>query len=228
MSRLTVTKIMQSIAATVNQESTAPTAGGDEYNLWLEYINRALFEWANATDWEVLRKTFYPSVTIISGATIPMPLDFRKIAAEPRLYTDGIEIGIPFPEILPEQTGLHSEITKYITVRGDTSAGYNILFHPATMSSGASLEVQYYSTPTSLATTTEIPVIPDSQFLVDRTIAYIFEARSDSRFQLEENKARDKLLNMIENNNATKYDSYAGQNPVLSTMQKSGFRVGRD
>ena len=219
---------MQSIAATVNQESTAPTAGGDEYNLWLEYINRALFEWSNATDWEVLRKTFYPSVTIISGASIPMPLDFRKIAAEPRLYTDGIEIGIPFPEILPEQTGMHSEITKYITVRGDSSAGYNILFHPATMSSGASLEIQYYSTPTSLATTTEIPFIPDCQFLVDRTIAYIFEARSDSRFQLEENKARDKLLNMIENNNAAKYDSYAGQNPVLSTIQKSGFRVGRD
>lgn len=219
---------MQSIAATVNQESTAPTTSGDEYNLWLEYINRALFEWSNTTDWEVLRKTFYPPVTIISGATVPMPLDFRKIAAEPRLYSDGITNGIPFPEVLPEQTGLHSALTKYITVRGDLSTGYNMLFHPATMSSGASLEIQYYSTPTSLATTTEIPVIPDSQFLVDRTIAYIFEARSDSRFQLEETKARDKLLNMVENNNAAKYNSYAGQNPVLSTMQKANFRVGRD
>jgi len=41
---------MQAIAATVNQEASAPTAGGSEYDLWLEFINRSISEWGDATD----------------------------------------------------------------------------------------------------------------------------------------------------------------------------------
>ena len=218
---------MVQIASTVNQEAAAPTAASDEYNLWLEYINRALFEWSQATDWEVLRKTYYPAVTGTSTATVSMPLDFRKLAAEPRVYGQVTE-GVPFPEIPQEQIGLYNSNDKFITVRGDMSSGFNIIFHPATLASGTSLEFQYFSMPTSLTSSAQIPIIPDSQFLIDRTIAYIFEARSDSRFQLEENKAREKLLNMIENNTALHYSSYAGPNPVMSTNQKTGFRIGRN
>ena len=216
---------MTQIASTVNQEAAAPVTGGDEFNLWLAYINRALFEWENATDWEVLRKDFVP---IVSGATVGLPGDFKKISAPPRLYTDGITEGINFPEVLPDQTGMFSEIQKYVTIRGDVSNGFNMLFHPATLASGASLVISYFSMPTSLATTTDVPQMSDSQFLVDRTIAYILEARSDARFQLEESKARERLLNMVEANTAGRFNSYANPNPVLSTNQRAGFRVGRD
>lgn len=228
MARLSVAAIMQQIASLVNQEATAPTVASDEYNLWLAYINRALFEWSNATDWEVLRKSLFPIISGTSQATVSMPLDFRKIAAEPRLYDANTLTGTPFPEVLQEQIGLYGSTDKFITIRGDMSSGFNVIFHPGTLSSGTSLELQYYSMPTSLASSSEIPVVPDAQFLVDRAVAYIFEARSDSRFQIEENKAREKLLNMIENNTASHYDSYAGQNPVLSTLQKINFRVGRN
>lgn len=228
MARLTVDQIMKQIASTVNQEAQAPTAGGDEYDLWLEYINRALFEWAQATDWESLRKYYFPSVVGSSTATVPMPLDFKKLAAEPRLFAQGYSEGIPFSEVLSEQTGMYKQTDQYVMTRGDMTNGFNIIFHPGTLASGTSLFIQYFSMPTSLASPAEVPIIPDSQFLIDRTIAYIFEARSDSRFQLEENKAREKLLSMVENNNAMHYDSYAGQNPVLTTTQKTGFRVGRD
>lgn len=228
MARLTISEIFKEIASTVNQEATSPTSGGDEFNLWLQYTNRSIFEWSQATDWEPLRKTFFPSITGVSQATVSMPLDFRKIAAEPRLYVDGLTEGEGFPAVLPEQSGLYGSNDKYITTTGDISSGFSLIFHPATIASGASLAIQYFSTPTSLATTTDIPVVPDSQFVIDRVIAYIFAARSDARFQLQENTARERLLNMVENNTAGHYNSYAGQNPVLNSLQKQGFRVGRD
>lgn len=228
MSRLTVAQIMTQIASTVNQEATAPSTGGDEYNLWLAYINRAQFEWENSTDWEELRATFLPGASDISGSTVMLPAGFKKIAAAPRLYVDNIQEGIAFPEVLPDQTGMFSEIQKYVTIRGDVSNGYDMFFHPATLASGASLVIQYFSMPTSLATSSDVPVMSDSQFLVDRTIAYILEARSDARFQLEENKARERLLTMVESNTAKRYNSYANPNPVLTTNAKAGFRLGRD
>jgi hypothetical protein len=103
-----------------------------------------------------------------------------------------------------------------------------MVLNPGTLASGASLQVQYYSTPTSLSTNIDIPVTPDPQFLIDRAIAYIFEARSDPRFQTEENKAREKLLTMIENMNAAKFNSYAGANYLTTPERRTGFRLGRD
>lgn len=228
MSRLTVDQIMTQVAATVNQEATAPTAGGAEYLLWLEYINRAYFEWSNANDWEALRKTFYPTVTGTSLASVALPLDFRKLAGEPILFNGDTAIGTPYSETTPEQQGLYGTEDRYITIRGNQADGFTMVFHPATLASGASLQVQYFSMPTSLASPAEVPAIGDAQFIIDRTIAYIFEARSDSRFQLEETKARERLLSMVENANLAKFNSYAGPNFVIGPERKQGFRIGRD
>lgn len=228
MSRITVNQIMTQVAATVNQEATAPTAGSAEYLLWLEYINRAYFEWANATDWESLRRTFYPTVTGMSLATVALPLDFRKLAGEVILYDGDTERGTSFSEALPEQRGNYGVDDKYLTVRGDQASGFSLILNPATLASGASLEVQYFSMPTSLASPAEVTPIGDPQFLIDRSIAYIFEARSDSRFQLEETKARERLLTMVENANLAKFNSYAGSNFVIGPERKQGFRIGRD
>lgn len=230
MSRLTVDQIMTQIASTVNQEASSPTAGGDEYLLWLQYINRALFEWSNAADWEVLRKVYFPTITGSSNVTISMPQDFRKVAAEIRVYGNGYQNGRGLGEVLPDQIGQYSQSDDYFITRGDINNGFNIILHLGTFSvaSGASLAIEYYSTVTSLASPAQVPVIQDSQFLIDRTIAYILEARSDARFQVEETKAREKLLAMVENNNAMRFNSYAGNNPVSNITHKSGFRVGRD
>lgn len=228
MARLSVEEIMKQIAVTVNQEATAPTAGSDEYNLWLEYINRGVFEWANTTDWEALRRTFKPSVVGVSQATVSLPFDYNKLAASPRLYSGQDTEGTEFPEVMPEQKGLYTSVDKYFTQVGDISNGYSLIFHPATLASGASLVVEYFCMPTSLASPAQVPLVSDSQFLIDRSIAFIFEARSDSRFQTEEQKARDRLLTMVENANASKFNSYSNSNPVMTTARKQGFRLGRD
>lgn len=225
--RLQVTDIMRRVASTVNQEAVEPTAGGAEYLLWLEYINRSIEEWAEANDWESLRKDFFPVVSVISGATVGLPLDFRKLAGPVKLYGEG-ETGVDYPEIIEEQEGLYTTIDKYVKTTGNIADGISLVFHPATLSSGASVRVSYFAMPTSLASPAQVAPVDDPQFLVDRTIAYILESRSDARFQIQENRARERLLSMIENANLAKFNSYANQTPVVDTNRRAGFRVGRD
>ena len=219
---------MQKVSSTVNQAAEVPTLGGSEYTLWLEFINRGLEEWASAHDWEELRVIYKPTVNTMSGATLPLPLNFGKLLGGPVLYTDNITNGEEFPNIRYEQRGLYNSTDKYVYILGDSSGGYNLIFHPATLSSGASISIPYYATPTSLASPADVPNVPDPQYLVDRTIAFIFESRSDGRFQQQEVKAREKLLQMIDNSDNSKYNDYNNPSPVLDTLQKRGFRVGRD
>lgn len=217
---------MVMVAATVNQEATPPTTGGAEYDLWLEYINRALEEWGQSHDWDALRKFYYPTIT--GGATVSLPDDFRKLGGPVKMYSSASEVPKEFPLVLPERTGGMNPSEQFITITGDSSVGQSLLFHPGTLASGASLEVLYFCTPTSLASPSQITQVPDAQYLIDRTIAYIFESRSDPRFQIMEAKAKDKLLMMIENANAATYTSYSNQAPVQTTLQKLRFRMGRD
>jgi len=221
---------MQAVAATVNQEATAPSATSTEHALWLEFINRGVREWAESMDWEVLKKTFLPGVTGMSWATVSLPADYKKLAESPRVhtYTDS-EGGTAFPEVLEEERGLYNSTDKYVYEVGNISDGYSLIFHPGTLSSGASVSILYYATPTSLTSPANQPLVPDSEYLIDRTIAYIFEARSDPRFQGQETKARERLLQMIEDANMTKFNSYSNPNYVSTApLRKMGFRVGRD
>lgn len=231
MARLTVDQIMTQIASTVNQEATAPTAGSAEYSLWLSYINRSYFEWAEANDWEELRKVFKPTVNGMSLASVPLPLDYRKLGGAPRLYLNGsgFEMGEEYPFAIPEEEALYQETDKYVTLTGNQNSGYALLWHPATLASGASIAIPYYSMPTSLASSTDVPVLTDSQYLVDRTIGFILEARSDPRFQSQEARAREKLLAMVENSTMEKYTNYATPNYVSNgPLRRRGFRMGRD
>ena len=205
-----------------------PTAGGDEYDLWIAYTNRAIAEWANSHDWPSLIKTYYPTVTGLTQATTVLPDDFRKLAASPIHWGTGITGGETWDEALPNNKSEYLTTDKYVYILGDINDGHHLIWNPATLASGASLQVLYYSTPTSLASPAQVPVVPDSQFLVDRVIAYVFESRSDSRFQETEAKARDRLLAMIEQSDASLYSSWSSPYPVRNHLQKLKWRVGRD
>ena len=227
--RLTVSNIFTAVAASVNQSATAPTAGGAEHNLWLEYINHAVREWSAAADWEDLRKNYYPSITSLTQASVGLPQDFRELAAPPRHYGTGIDGGEEWPIIVPEEIGLYNvETDKYIYVFGDISNGFSLQWNPGTLASGASLSIPYFSYPTSLASPAQVPVVSDSQYLIDRVTAFVWEGRSDPRFQQAEAKAREKLLLMVEANSMNKYSGHAGIVYTKNTLSKQGFRVGRD
>lgn len=225
--KLTLNQIMARIASTVNLDADAPSTTSSEWSLWLAYVNRAVQEWSEAYDWEEMRKTYWPAS--VSGATIALPADFKKLSLAPRLHNAGdTEDGTAYPTIPRENRAQYNSSDNYTNLGGNISDGYYLTFHPITLSSGASLEIQYFSMPTSMASPSDVAVVTDSQFIIDRTVAYIFESRSDPRFQLAEEKARERLLMMIENSNLSKYNGYEYQTPVSSTLSRMNFRVGID
>lgn len=229
MSRLTVSQIFTAVSSTVNQEATSPSPSSTEHALWLAFLNRGVREWAEATDWEVLKKVYYPGVTGISWATVSLPADYKKLSGTPQVHSYSADSGVSYPEVLEEEQYLYISTDKYITETGNVGDGYALVFHPGTLSSGASISIPYYSIPTSLASPANQPIVPDSEYLIDRTIAYIFEARSDPRFQGQEAKARQRLLMMVEDANLSKYNSYSNPNYVGNgPLKRMGFRMGRD
>lgn len=234
MARQQVGTIMQNIGATVNQDPTQPTDGSADWVLWLAFINRSQTEWAESFDWEQLKQTYYASISLGSNssmASIGLPLNFRKLAGPVVNWSTGVAGGTAWAEILPERKLMYNTSDKFFWVQGDPNGGYNLQWNVAYWStsggSGATLEINYYSMPTSLASSTQYPVIPDSEFLSQRTIAYVLEARSDPRYQDEERKARERLLQMIDNASIAKYDSYVSPMKILTPENRQGFRIGK-
>ncbi len=230
MSYIDVSEINARISALVDQSITPPTWGGAEANLRLKFVNMAYSEFYSAYDWLALRKDFWPGITGMSTASVSLPGDYNKMAAMPRNYSTGMVDGEEWSEIQPDKAKTYGTTDKYFYILGNRSSGFNMICHPATLASGASIYIQYYSIPTSLASPADVPLVPDPEFLVRRTVAYILETRSDARFQQQEVKARETLLNMIQQEEESKYASFAGrENEFVKTSARvAGFRVGRD
>jgi hypothetical protein len=218
----TLTTIHQKIASLVDQSTDAPTFGSSEWNVRTTYINRAIEEWGNAYDWSALYKNTW--LTGASGATYPLPSNFRKMATFPKNF-NGTYNGEDWPEIQPQDKSLTKPDDHFFYVLGDRGNGFNMIWNPGTLSSGASIRLEYFAFPTSLVSASDRTECSDPEFLIDRTISYILESRSDARFQEMETKARERLLQMVDNENDK---SGAYNNTVITTEKRMGFRFGRD
>lgn len=219
-------EIMARMSISVDQSVTPPTAGGSEWNLRLKFINRAYNEWNNAYDWAATIKTTFLTITGVSQASISLPADFRKMSGFPLYYSGGVSEGEEFPEIMPNEIKRYSSTDDYYYILGNSQGGYTMIWNPGTMASGASLYIQYYSTPTALASPADMPVLSDIDFLADRATAYVLEVRSDARFQEIETKAREKLLQMLDNEN-NKSVAYRNRIETESKLYQN-FRIGKD
>lgn len=226
MARMQVSEILSQIASSVNQESTAPVAGSSEFSLWMSYLNRSQDEYDQAVDWEKSRKYFYPGITGASLASISLPDDFRKIAGPIKLFSSDRDTPIEYNYMVNENESMYDKLDKFFTLTGNNTNGYTAVMNPKTLPSGASVQIQYFSYSTSLATTTQYVPMSDPQFAVERTIAYIFRARSDPRFQQVEASARERLSQMEQNENYDKWSSYAGAAPIHTSMRRKGYRMG--
>ena len=220
---ITLYDIQSRIAATVDQTVTPPSAGSAEWELRRSFINRAIEEWGQAYDWDTSRRTEFLNIT--SGPTVALPMDFKKMSGFPLLFGDVAE-GEGWPEIQEHEAKRYTVSDHYYYINGDRANGYFMMWHPATLSSGASLMIQFYSFPTSLASPASMSVIGDPEFVVDRSIAYIFQSRNDARFQQFEAQAREKLLLMIDTDNE-RSRAYRSR---VETPERAyhDFRLGRD
>lgn len=225
---ITLNDVQINVAAVVDQSVTPPTAGGSESELRKSWINRAIQEFGEAYDWESFRKIKWLGVTGVSQGSLTMPADFRKMARMPVYYSSGVAGGEEWSEIIPDEIGMYHSTDKYLYMLGDRGNGHTMIWNPATIASGASIMITYFAFPTSVVSPADIIPLANPEFLVNRTIAYIFEARSDSRFQGFEARARENLLGMIDNLN-DKSRAFGVNKFVGVTINKQlNFRVGRD
>ena len=221
---MTLETILQRIGAYVDQDSTTPT--GTDLTVRMSYVNQAYDEWANSYEWRSLKRS-YGLMASEALSTISLPSDFSRLESPLMNWGDDGRI-IPEEYELVEMADRRSYTTsdKYCYIEGNAASGYFMrLTKP--IEAGSSVIFDYTIKPVELGSVGQTPLIDDPQFLVQRGIAYVLEARGDSRFPQAKADAEKLLGRMVENENA-KY-SGAKENTVRNYYKgiASKFRIGR-
>jgi len=190
-------------------------------------MNMALHEWGESYDWDVMYKRYITQTSTASAnASIALPSDYRKLASFPIIVWTGTT-GDQFPEVKPQEDGQFSSTDKRVWILGNNQTGFVMNVQGVALQSGASIMVPYYASPQSLASPANIPEIPNSEYLVQRTVAYLWQGREDPRFPAAQAEANRILSNMIEYENVFGRAAY---NDSIRTVEqtRSSFRFGRD
>lgn len=195
--RQTLEQILQAIGGYVDQEVATPTSS--DLTSRKNYVNRALIEWADAYDWDTLNQTYSFNVSYASTVSLSLPTNFKKPMSALYLYdgTPPTEYEIVAKDERFELTGSDY----YCYLDGDPSSGF-LMIVPKGLASGASVVMDIQVYPSSYATLADYSQIPNTDFLVQRAISLVLEARGDSRFPIARAEADRILANMIEVQNA--------------------------
>ena len=196
-----------------------------DYSLRREYINMAQREWAEAYRWRSLYRENHSRISTATGnASVALPGDFRTLAGFPKITFDGTTTE-NFPEIRPEEKQQYEDSDRYIVILGDQNAGHTMFVNAGTLASGASIMVPYYRSVASLVSPTNIAMCPNPEYLVQRSLAYIWESRSDARFPQAKAESDKILQKMLE------YEQVYGEGMVDSIQTADekyyNFRWGR-
>lgn len=217
---------MQDQMASELDQTASKTAGDSDWNLRLNYLNRAQLDFSEAYDWPVLIKELYTQTSQITGnASITLPSDFRKLAGRPVVVDDGITAR-SYDEIdITNKVNLLGT-DYYIYITGNPRANYSMVVNPPSLVSGASIYVPYYSTLASLASPADLSNCPDPEFLVQKALYYVLKGRDDPRFQEAGAKADLLLQRLLEREQVR---SLAYDDRIKSRNEtKLNFRMGRD
>lgn len=186
----------------------------------------AQHEWAETYDWKSLYRESNLRVSTSTGnASIALPSDFRKLAAMPRITFDGATTE-DFPEIRPQEKQMYDSTDKYIYLLGDQNTGHVMFVNAGTLSSGASIHLPYYRSPASLVSPANIAMCPNPEYLVQRSLAYLWEGAADQRFTQAKFEA-DKILRQMLEYEQVYGESYDDR--VITTERKNfnSFRWGK-
>lgn len=225
MGKLTVDEIQGRIAGIVDQDEQTSNISTNDYSLRLKYMNMAQSEWAELYDWQALYKEYHLQIPSATGnASIVLPGDFRKLASYPVIVADGQ--AVEFPEVRPQEDGRYLDTDKRVLVLGNPYDGYTLRVKGTELASGASVKVPYYASAGSLVSPLDSSMIPNADYLVARTVAYLWEAREDPRFPQMKAEAERILANLLERENVP---SEAADGRVKTIDEaRYGFRMGRD
>ena len=219
-------ELQTAIANEVDQSSSAPTAGGTDWLIRRNLLNRAIQDWGDTYDWKELKKIHNGLVTAAGFATYSLPVNFKKLDGFPQITWDGSTTD-NFSQIDPSKTTQYSDTDKYVYISGDNRTGKYMYIHAQTLASGASVSFTHWISPTSLASASDVTECPDGTYLVQRTLYYLYKAREDGRFP-EAKAESDKIMaRMIENEN-TLGQSHNDNRVQRWEESRYAFRIGRD
>ena len=226
MLNISLDNLQGRISAIIDQnEDTADITSAD-YSLRRTYINMAQHEWAELYDWRSLYRESNLRVSTSTGnASLALPSDFRKLAAYPRITFDGVTTE-DFPEIRPQEKSQYANTDKYIYILGDQNAGQTMFINAGTLSSGASINLAYYRSPASLVSPANIAMCPNPEYLVQRTLAYIWESQADERFPQAKLEA-DKILKQMLEYEQVYGESYDDKVKTVERTRFNSFRWGK-
>ena len=225
MGQISVDEIQSRISSYSDQDENTSNISATDYSLRLKYINMALTEWQEATDWQTLYTEYNVLISTSTGnASVALPANFRKIASYPVITWDGVTSD-KFPEVRPQEAAQYSSTDRYVSILGNPQDTYTLRIYGATLSSGASVKVPYYMSAQSLVSPANIAEIPNPDYLVKRSLAYLLEAREDARFPQMKQEAERILGSMIDYENVF---SEASTFDRVKTVEetKYGFRMG--
>lgn len=170
-------------------EAAVPT--GDELSTRQNYANQAIWDASAVNQLSEFKREFLTSASTL--ATISLPSDFRELQEWPRLYLSG---GWQEWEVIEvEQKYDKSSGERYCYVMGNPSEGYNLIFNNIEVSDQLSVIYQRY--PSGLLTLADKCEVSDPQFVVRAIESYVLYSRSDDRFPTAEQRAQQKLANMM-------------------------------
>lgn len=216
----------QSISVQLDAEELAPVPGSDEWELRTNVINRAQRRWAESHDWEVLYKEVNTHTSQATGnASITLPTSFRKLASAPLITWDGATTA-EYSYINPRQRSGYLASDKYCYILGNPDTGYTLVINPPSLVSGASIYYSYYETPTDLATTTDTSPIPDSNYLVEKTLAELLAIDDDKRSIIAEQRASQILEQLLSSENV-KGEAYWDRIKTTEELRYN-FKWGRN
>lgn len=228
MARISVDETQSRVAAIADQDENTANLSATDYSLRLKYINMALREWAETWNWQTLFNEYNMLVSTSTGnASIVLPREFRKLAGYPKITYDGSDTK-EFPDVLPQEDGQYEDTDDRIWILGNPNTGYVMRVFGVTLVSGASVKVPYFASPGSLASPANIAEIPNTDYLVQRTLAYVWEAREDARFPQAKAEAERILRNMIEVEETYNVASVHGRVRTYEETRFNDFRWGRD
>lgn len=223
----TLNDVLVKVSAVVAQD-ISPVDTSTEYSLWRSYANMAQNEWAETYDWPSLYRDYHTTTTTATANTsIALPADFRKLASFP-MINETASSAFQFQEIDPSQKMAYDGDRYCFVTYG--SSDKSLFVHPKTANlqliSGASIHIPYWKSVASLASPADKIECPNSDYIVQRVIGMIWEAREDSRFQQAKVEAEKILARLLENEN-TKGEAHI--NKVNTEAELSyNFRIGRN
>jgi len=210
------------IASEMDQSPTAPTVGGQDWNIRKNALNRALIDFDNSNEWESLKVVYNSNVTTTGFATLGLPVNFKKLDSRPLIggFTT------PFPVIDPSTNNQYLDSDQFINVFDNSKDGKSIYIHAQGLVSGASVQFTYYKSPMTLSAATDIIEVPDPTYVVQRALYYIYKGREDGRFP-EAKVEADKILARMMENESSLGLAYKDRS-VPNQLERKSFRIGRD